>query len=325
MPNPYSYFVRNLIGKSQYLDKKNMQEILNLFILKSPNICLKPYNLQKHINGDLVYVENIFGSRAPNHQHDTEMLTLGCSQTYGMGIKYHINTWSNMLAKKLNVKYTSLAIPGTTVLDQVVCFFNYVQEFGNPKYVFALFPPLSRFSYLNNSTTMSLHPWQDPESYKRVTHEPVQEDEIPKILKQPYPLEYVITDDLRYFYNIQFVLMLLQYCRNNNIKIFFGSWDKDFNIFIKLINSFYENAPYPEYIDCGIYDWHIDFKHKICFPTNLNEKDKFKCHQEYQNMPEFDFGLDRLFGIERSHMGMHKHLHVADSFLKALKDKNAIH
>jgi hypothetical protein len=44
------------------------------------------------------------------------------------------------------------------------------------------------------------------------------------------------------------------------------------------------------------------------------------CHEEYRtNYPNcFDKGSDIEYGLEFRHMGIHRHIHTADSFLKEL-------
>ena len=96
----------------------------------------------KHRDSEIISIDydvNSLGYRSKEFDGNSDMLFLGCSQTYGQGIPQE-NTWTDILSKKMNLSSSSLAARGDSIIGQVTKAFYYFEKFGNPKIVVALFP-----------------------------------------------------------------------------------------------------------------------------------------------------------------------------------------
>lgn len=148
---------------------------------------------------------NLHGYRSNNFltKHDGKhVLFSGCSNTFGFGLNQD-ETWSKILYDKINkdVKcsgYFNLSIPGGGIQLIISNLFRYFKEFGNPDYLFLNLPEHGRFmGYI-----------EDLQSYTKVTFE-IKDVELEKFFS---------------IINYQYYLMLEQYCKTNNIKLYSTSW-----------------------------------------------------------------------------------------------------
>ena len=111
-----------------------------------------PFNIHKHTGEGLPnnefkinYILNEQGFRCKNFKNDADLVTLGCSFTFGWGLeKEHM--WSNLLSEKINMKVANLSFVGDSIQNQILNFLNYLQYYKKPKVLVALFP-LNRISF----------------------------------------------------------------------------------------------------------------------------------------------------------------------------------
>lgn len=151
------------------------------------------------------------------------ILFSGCSVTYGMGL-YTKETWSNILYNKIketeNVSgYYNLGTPGTSTIDIVSNVFKYISLYGKPEAIFLDLPDTNRFYHI-----------KDEEVLKRVNPgmPGYAKNVLSKIIFQamwrglPNPQIEVIKV---YTYNA--LMMLEEYCKSNNIKLYVFSYVDD--------------------------------------------------------------------------------------------------
>lgn len=154
------------------------------------------------INNDIDISLNSFMYRCDEFkkQHNgLHIIFSGCSVTYGAGLLLE-ETWSKILYNKINEitpcsGYFNLAVPGSSIPDQIINIFKYCKEYGNPNYIFLNMPDKFRFYSISKKTN--------------------------KIVDSLYSSECV---GLMELITYQYYFMLDQYCKTNNIKLYSFSW-----------------------------------------------------------------------------------------------------
>ena len=96
-----------------------------------------PFSHKLHGN---LHSFNKHGFRSPDFKVDTDYLFSGCSITSGIGLPIE-KIWPEILAKSLGSSYANIATSGDSISSQVYKIFKYINEFGNPKNIIALFGP----------------------------------------------------------------------------------------------------------------------------------------------------------------------------------------
>ena len=270
-----------------------------------------------------------------------DIVTLGCSFTYGEGVPKGAS-WSDFVSKELNLTKHNLGSSGKGVPFEINCFFEYVKHFGNPKIVLCLFPEFIRMEIASRS-----HQMRPEKDYKNNAKIPSvdQDEEIityqitprdtydgrPKYLKLPVLAEEIMPLETAQMLSIQYIKMLEAYCNSNNIKLIWTTWfipqnkwldNNKGNWYFKNYHHFNENEWHQRVEDLG--------KDILChkFHRKGTECDtEFLCHQDYRDKygPNFDIASD--VKISRTatlngHSGVHKHMHWAEFFIKEINDYN---
>lgn len=273
------------------------------------------------------YRLNSLGYRSKEFDGESEVLFLGCSQTYGQGLPED-KIWSTILAKKLNLSYCSLAAKGDSVMGQVSKAFYYFEKFGNPKIIVALFP----FSRIN--TPYVKGKMETKNKFKRQFFE--KHDYLPMVeysetwgsfsryAKAPYDPQSILAEEFVFFYENIFIDMLRQYCISNGIHLFWSNWDPMYqkDIYDK-VNSFYPKH-HEGYCYVNAFDWEISGEEIIYGRENSDdygEHNALDCHSDYDRNHELFYrGADRKDG-HMPHWGFHKHLHIAEDFYDFMINK----
>lgn len=269
------------------------------------------------------YQLNSYGYRGPEPKINNGILTLGCSQTFGIGIRDYKNTWPAIVSHKLDLSYTNLAKSGSSTDSQVRRAFAYFKKFGHPKYIFAIFPDLQRIEFPSNYKT--LVPSKDEHFIKPsglVTKHFKSLESIPKISYLPHDARDVFTEELCHFKSAQSILMLEQYCEIAGINFIWGTWseeDEDLILKLKEIN----NSSYKNFIALNNYQWvrnyeaqQEEFHDKRYIDLHPNRSD---CHNQYSHLEDFYIALDRKYGFSTAHSGTHRHMHWAETMLNSIK------
>lgn len=104
-------------------------------------------NMELYDLDDIVYNINSFGYRSEEFSKEdaaNNFLYVGCSVTFGVGLPDNL-IWPYFLNKKLNgEKVFNLGINGISTNMITYNIHKYIQQFGKPKAVFALYPNFSR-------------------------------------------------------------------------------------------------------------------------------------------------------------------------------------
>ncbi len=290
-----------------------------------------------------VYRANSFGFRSDEFSPNTRMLFAGCSVTYGAGIPED-GIWGNVLAEKLNMKASNLSRAGSSISWIVESLFRYFENYGNPKYLFCLFPDLYRHRFpvdgkyyskkLEFDTTTlgskpviirGVEPGTIGLSNNFFTTVPLDKtDAVPKYIKLPVDYEKVFSFDLVMHENIKKIRHLESYCKAAGIVLIWSTWDEEF---LNLAKSFSgkEELEFSEFFD--LYKKDFNFYRKL-LPESVKDvfTDRDDCHETFRALdPEsFDSGTDSGRGPHNVHYGRHWHLHAAESFLSRLKEQGQL-
>lgn len=263
--------------------------------------------------------EDIFFNRLRHikkiNQHEPILIS-GCSMTVGGGINNEM-IWPEILSKKMNMGYNTLAIPGSSVGQQVRYIYTYIKKYGAPKYLFALFPGFNRIEITDNKYYFQINEKKDPfPGYiQNINIESYTTD---KFFKIPYPVESLLPLDMAQFYSNLQIFYLEEYCKALGIKFIWSTWHhKQYELLQKGINAgvdLYDGLINPENEK-----WALDFdKNKINYIEN---ETIVNCHSEYLDKypDDFYFAPDTDEGIQYAHWGVHRHIHIAESFFKEIE------
>lgn len=239
------------------------------------------------------YKTNNFGFRDGIWKGPAEILAVGCSNTYGIGVPKN-GTWPSILGNFLDKDIRNLSLPGISIQELVFQVFAYCKKFGNPKTMICLFPDPFRmvvptkkdFLIANNKSRDGVE-----------TLQLNNQDKVKEYMKRPYDYSDFITKEFPLFFSIKAIHMLEQYCNSSNIELIWSSWDYSINdVFSKI-----ENLPFKNFYSDSFFGYDN--------PGN-------QCHKEYKDkfLDYFDRGQDIENGEEYSHPGVHWHVHVAEKF-----------
>jgi hypothetical protein len=238
------------------------------------------------MDADTPYRLNQFGFRDEEFTHAAEMVAIGCSFTFGLGIPREA-VWASVLAEKLGVEYHNLGIVGAGMHRIVMTFLNYCNDYGTPRIVYGLFPDFRRITFNNNDYRLPI------------------DGCIPTYSKAPHRPDDILTIDYGLWNNLSALYVLESFCKASGIELIWSNWDGDAVKFLdddevkderylldsyKKIDRRFLTVPW-EFTDC-----HLDLKEK---------------YPEY-----FEWGKDIEYGKHRAHWGVHTHAHFAESFLK---------
>jgi hypothetical protein len=250
------------------------------------------------------YYYNNFGYRSNDWAGNCPVLSVGCSNTFALGVPEEYS-WPQVLSKMIDQDVRNLSRPGASIMDLVSKMFAYFKEFGNPETVFCLFPDPFRLRLPGNKKLISSKHLQDyimNDIYlEKYSDNPISAR--PKYLKKPYDYEDVLPMELSVFLSSQAIHALEQYCNSNNIKLFWSSWHDSFSSVLNIIDT--------KVFDNFFYDQEM-----LIFGGEMDSE----CHSDHsqRNSKYFKIGLDNEDEARVAHPGIHKHLHIAESFYKQI-------
>lgn len=289
-------YTNDLIDNSLYNDNKYRQMITLGFHRSGINV---------DVNTEYYY--NNFGYRSNDWVGSSSILAVGCSNTFALGVPVEYS-WPQILSKMIGKDVRNLSRQGASIGDLISKMFAYFKEFGNPETIFCLFPDPYRLRIPgnknlirgNNDGRNQISTMNDV-YLERYGKDPVSGR--PKYLKKPYYYEDILPMELPLFLSSQSIHYLEQYCKSNNIKLFWSSWHENFSKDLNIIGTKHFN------------DFFYDEEVLISGgPFDL------ECHKEYSDniLKYFKIGLDDEDKPINAHPGAHKHMHIAESFYKQI-------
>jgi len=281
---------------------------------------------------DSPYEVNSMGYRSDEFSENRDILFAGCSQTWGEGVVYD-GIWGNILSELLDTKSYNLGSGGKSTQFIVQNTIAFCKKYGNPKAIFCLFPEFIRIE-MKSDVSFMVGKAAPAGRYGKVTYSLIPNlnpDKTAKYSKAPHSAEEIIPLEFIFSVNLDYINMLELYCELNNIKLFWGTWDRfqdeylnknidslDFKNYVYLEQDKWEKREQDGYSE-KFHDDRIVCIGKYDRPCNTYTK----CHEDYKEKygKNFDLPMDsdpvnRLFG----HIAVHKHLHIAEKFEGAFKN-----
>lgn len=271
---------------------------------------------------------------------DTEVVFAGCSFTEGIGVPEDM-TWGAVLSRNLGMSYSNLGKSGTSSYQIVKTLFAYFRQYGNPKYLFCLFPDYNRFAaatapgLFSNETSIGYDPTM-PGIYNGYAMNTGRTYlDAPKYLKRPYDLNEVNSSEQAFMLNGVAISSLIQYCRAAGIKFRWSTWSRSFSTLVE--HSDQNFFDFEGYVSTENTKWHLDREnprnvhyHTDYFSENIHGTDSCEdrscalqeclrhsdLEAKYPN--NFHAGTDNNGRDGNCHWGVHRHTHIAEEFMKAL-------
>jgi hypothetical protein len=273
------------------------------------------------------YKTNKFNFRSIDFHENTEIVVLGCSHTFGVGIPVDF-IWPTFVSDLTGIKdVVNLSVVGSSISLQVRLLATYINRYSAPKIILCNFPDFNRYESIDNFGRIKMGSSND------ANYEDFSKNELSS-----------------YMENLQAVNFLESICKTNNIKLAWQSWSGDITIFEKLSFSeeFLRNN-FKNYITFKDYDiWDPD-RNKLLHKKGTNEitytgnpkeipcckelsdqtkeffyigYDRYKVEKKFQfkEIDEKFFNENLSFDtklslIKQAHLGSHAHWHWAKNLV----------
>jgi hypothetical protein len=297
-------------------------------------------------SGITYYKKNSMGYRNNEFLKKENMVVAGCSFTYGLGLSEEL-TWADILANKIDEKYVNLAHPGLSIEQSIINVISYCEKFGNPKYIFCLFPPLHRLTIPNTEMLVSKPTSQYLDEnllLPAIGTNQVNEDlKKSKYFKTPIDYTEILEWQISYYINLRHIRFLESFCKSAGIKLFWTQWDiAALEIIDKLQGM--ENVKFDYYVDLNKNNFESISQQQNAFIGNIKNFDEYKknyfkkeyqdklilnidnyldCHNDFYEkyFDQFVLARDFEFGLAAVHPGAHYNIHIAEIFYDFFKDQ----
>ena len=265
-----------------------------------------------------LYKMNSMGYRSDEFIENRDMVFSGCSQTFGTGI-LNEGIWGNILSKKIGIKSYNLGRGGASTQYIVQNLIGFFKEYGNPKYLFCLFPEFTRSQMKSDidfmrSSRESRIPLSGRQSYMllRLLHS----DENVKYSASPHFAEDMIPPEFIFSMTLDYIRMLEIYCDLNNITLRWGTWDPAQDLYL---TKNIKNMDFKYYVPLGMNKWKRDSSDKGQSYL-ISDLDK-SCHSALRDAygRNFDEAMDlNLKNNQWGHIPIHVQSHIAEDFERSL-------
>ena len=292
---------------------KQIDSKTNQFILNTSNInnflpiWHPPFDYQgEYFFGDKTFPREMFNVEGPEFtyrvnqngfrsnsfstfdENNNNILTSGCSLTHGVGLPEEY-TWGSKLSHKMNnSNLYNLGIPGSNVFRIVRDILTFINLYGKPKYIFVLFPELSRRIKFDRKSV----------NYENV----VPGDDNPRDvfdLKVNYENSFLMHTSMIHF--LEFT------CNALNINLLWSTWDFTFT---KLLNDANDL---------------MNFKNYLILPTYCRNISAFYLDKDFkkqcEELSKFNINNEPYWAAARDgrHPGTYYAEYVAENFYKELQ------
>jgi len=285
-----------------------------------------PLDVHAHVHEDPVntYELNSLGYRTKEFTQNAELVTAGCSFTFGSGVPEE-QRWGALVAKELGVEETNLGVCAWSTHAIVQNLFAYFREYGNPKKLYCLFPDPSRVPL---AMVEGFVEYDDGfESGREIVN--VMLDRMddydyknkPKYSKRPHDVNDIVPVEMSLYFYMKSVQMLEDYCNTNDIELKWTSWDNGLTSFLESnqhgpIN--YERFGLTNYLPIGSSEWEWDVSVMGGGMKRDSLEDSKRTYTGCHSEEEAKWGDNFYIGTDIEglvHWGVHKHLHVAERFV----------
>lgn len=236
----------------------------------------------------------------------------GCSQTHGDHITEPQvkggncnDIWGFQIAHNYKKDALNLGMGGWGAESILKGLMHHFQKNGNPKVLLVLYPDLGRIEGVDSNKIKMKSPLNDHELVQHWFLRPSDDEKVDKVSALPHRPSAVIPFTQALYRNLQAILFLNEYCKQNNIYFKYTSWHNETNAFLKMLKkSFKEYSNYSEPKE-----------------FNFNETifKNFECHKDVETSK-----LKVIWntGSDKKHMGIHQHIHIAEQFIEEINSDN---
>jgi hypothetical protein len=323
------------------------EELFKSFIYDDFNWTNSSYNVYRVENGAEIYKRKLFwtpdkiknpysvnsmGYRSDEFVETRDIIFAGCSQTWGEGVVSD-GIWGNILSKSLNKKSYNLGMGSKSTQFIVKNTIAFCKQYGNPKAIFCLFPEFTRIEMISDGSFM-VGRFSPPNKVGRhrysLVPQRINPEKDTKYSKAPHLAEDMIPSELLFSINLEYIHMIELYCKSNNIKLFWGTWNEYQDIYLhrKIDSMDFKNYVYLEQ-DKWSAGPNTGFVENFYDSVDNDYMIHKKCHEKYRENygMNFDFPMDGnpksgLPGVDvvTGHMAVHRHLHISEKFEEAFKN-----
>lgn len=328
MNNDIDFYIDS-VQNQQFLSNYRLNGFFGPFkpyqenVFNSKNFIVKQKNyLVDDINS---YIINSNGFRGKNFCKNVNILSAGCSVTFGVGVP-EFGTWSNILQNKTNKSVDNISFPGGSVSHICNLIVRYCMLYGNPKNIFFFAPSLTRGYVVNDKNFYHSGKWESITNENNLTFKSSdaniffvpKENKLSFIKNSDYSkdsIENRVSPHQFIYESLQSLFMLESYCFTNNINLVWSTWSNTSIFILKTLTNlkdFYLKK-YVEFeaIKETMYDYN-----DIVLLCKENHNSEFK------NEIFWNTGTDKVIRNGKSikeyngHPGVHFHYHVAEFFEK---------
>lgn len=293
----------------------------NDYKLNGVGVTKKGFSYNLDIHG--IYSHNSHGYRSKEFHKNTQAVFSGDSFTYGVGLPED-GTWASMVSEALGLDSVNLGFPGASATGIVSNLMHYFKVYGNPEYLFCMFPDLERMHvFLNKNILTSTHDMDNGFTEIQLCHLSDYEER-PKYAKKPFLVDDVMSNEIAYYYSLKSIQMLEQYCEAAGIKFLWGMFHvPDSDAMRELVKN--ELGYYGNFLDTEQHYWNKDSNGNDVFYVDGNYENKGSCHLDQKEIlgERFDIAGDIELGRDRAHHGIHRHIHTAEIFIEEIKRLDA--
>jgi hypothetical protein len=257
------------------------------------------------------YNVNSVGYRSPEFIANPDIIAIGCSQTFGIGVPDWA-VWPKRLADMTGNSYVNLAYSGASIEAQTRSAIEYCTKYGKPKYIVALFPDLYRMLAPVVGGSMSI---RDADSRKKQIIDKGIVDvadisfpdqvELPVLSKRPHGVTDILPAEWPLYLSLQAIALLEAYCAAADIHLVFSSWDlESLQVLSRMgvTGGLIEDRTQEFKDENGLYN-------STCHEGGFTEFG-----------PNWVIGMDNYEDKEQiGHIGIHRHLDYAEMFADNLE------
>lgn len=314
-------------------------------------------DIQKNYDKYNTYTLNNYDYRGPDFKDGVDVITAGCSFTFGVGVPDN-GTWPDQYSKISGNSYVNISTPGASIEWVIESIYRYINKFGKPnKGIVILFPDLFRQEVVIDSITNKTleiskndfvpQYYDDLDQTYLGTYIPYENLEIPNIAKKPFPIEYTVLLKESIKRNVLKIKDFERYCEAANINLYWSSWSDVTTWIYSRVPEKYKSSNYikleglthwkshffeiekTEQDPEGIVDYkivHDPYNSHGC-TKEMNENGKCICFSSCHFEIEKDFPDSFHVASDRwntsggnYHYGVHRLIHIAEDFVNLTKD-----
>jgi hypothetical protein len=241
-----------------------------------------------------------------------EFVFSGCSQTHGDHITEpevkggsYKDIWGFQIADAYGKEALNLGMGGWGAESILKGLMHHFQKNGNPKVLLVLYPDLGRIEGVDSDKIEMPTPLNKHELVQHWFLRPSDDHKVNKLSVLPHSPLDVIPFTQALYKNLQSILLLNEYCKQNSIYFKYSSWNHTTNLFLKMLKESF--SEYSNYLEPKEFNFdELEFENLSCHKDIKENKIKTVWNT----------------GHDKEHIGIHQHIHIAEQFKRELDNDN---